>query len=239
LIDTHCHLLPGLDDGPATLDDALALARDLVAQGVETVACTPHWSSSFPTRHEDAVAAGDTVVEALRREQLPLELIVAAELSDAIAAIRPIEEVLPRTVGGRWVIVELTGSSLPLHVERITTRLEAGGLGTVLAHPERCRAVQGDPGALDGARAAGALMQVVAPSLIGRTGRRVRKAAWRLLESDRVDLVGSDAHDTGKRRCELEAAGNLVAAKLGEERWVELTRDLPRRLLDGVDPYTI
>jgi protein-tyrosine phosphatase len=238
MIDTHCHLLPGLDDGPASLDESVALARDLVAQGVEAVACTPHWSSMFPTRHEDAVAALEALSDALRREGLPLELVVSAELSDAIAATRPMEEMRERSIAGSWVIVELIGNSLPLHVETITVRLEAGGLGTVLAHPERCRAVQRDAGALDGARAAGALIQLVAPSLTGHAGRRVRKTAWQLLETGRADLVGSDAHDTGKRRCELEAAGRLVAKELGEERWTQLTSDAPRRLLAGVDPYS-
>jgi protein-tyrosine phosphatase len=237
VIDTHCHLLPGLDDGPRDTEEALALARDLVAQGVEAVACTPHWSSTFPTRQEDAIAARDGLVEALRREQVPLHLVLAAELSDVVAAMKPIEEVRDRSIAGRWVVVELVGSSLPLHIEKITIRLEAAGLGTVLAHPERCRAVQSDPGALDGARAAGALVQVVAPSLVGRAGRKVRRTAWELVESDRADLVGSDAHDTGKRRCELDAAGKLVTKELGAARWDRMAREAPRRLLDGDDPY--
>jgi protein-tyrosine phosphatase len=237
MIDTHCHLLPGVDDGPASTDEAVALARELVAQGVETVVCTPHWSSRFPTRHEDAAAAHSVLEDALRREQVPLELVLAAELSDAVAVTRSVDEVRRRSIASRWVIVELVERSLPLHVEMVVRRLEAAGLGTVLAHPERCKAVQDDPGALDGARAAGALVQLVAPSLTGRAGRKVRKTAWLLADTGRVDLVGSDAHDTGKRRCELEAAGDLVAKELGPERWSALTREAPGRLLEGEDPY--
>ena len=237
MIDTHCHLLPGLDDGPETLDDAVGLARHLVAQGVEAVVCTPHWSSTFPTRHDEAVGAREALQAELRRQDVQIELVVSAELSEVVAATRPSEEIRSRSLAGHWVIVELVANALPLHVETITTRLEAQELGIILAHPERCRAVQDDPGALDGARAAGALVQVVAPSLTGRTGRRVRKAAWSLLQTGRVDLVASDAHDVDKRRCELEEAGRLVFKELGSEHWEELTRRIPRVVLQGGDPY--
>jgi protein-tyrosine phosphatase len=233
MIDTHCHLLPGLDDGPATLEGSLELARELVASSVETVVCTPHWSRSFPTRHGDVLVAADRVRDAIQVEDLPLQLVVAAELSDVVAATRPLPEIGERAIAGRSVVVELGPDSLPVQTAAIVNRLRAAGLTTVIAHPERCRAVQEDSSVLDRLRLAGAHVQVVAPSLTGSWGDRVRATAWTLLDTGRADLVASDAHGAATRPCELREAESLVVARLGREHWDDLTWNVPRRLLVG------
>ncbi len=238
MIDTHCHLLPGLDDGPATLPEAIELARVLVAQGVETAVCTPHWSRQFPTTHEDALAAAELLRAELRRQAIPLHVVVAAELSEVIGATRPLAEIKERSIGGRTVIVELLAESLPAQVTAIVSRLASAGLTTVLAHPERCRAVQADVAMLDPLRLAGAQVQVVAPSLTGRWGESTRTAAVALVAAGRADLVASDAHNARGRAPELSAAEAVVVELLGQAGWASLTDDAPRRLLVGAVPAT-
>ena len=173
---------------------------------------------------------------ALRSDGIPLHVIVAAELSDVVAATRPLEEIRERSIGGRSVIVEMLAGSLPVQMSAIVSRLASAGLTTVLAHPERCRAVQESPAVLDPLRAAGAQVQVVAPSLTGRWGERTQAAAWALIGSARADLLASDAHDMRTRPCEVRAAQALVVERLGESHWELLTGDGPRRLLVGVVP---
>ena len=238
MIDTHCHLLPGLDDGPKNVAESLELARELVAHGIDTVVCTPHWSRLFPTTHEDALEAETALRVALDGEGIPLQILLSAELSEVVAATRPLDEIRLRSIAGRVVIVELLAESLPVHVSAIVARLAAAGLTTVLAHPERSRAVQADPTALDSLRSAGVQAQIVAPSLTGRWGSSVETAAWTLLETERADLVASDAHDLGKRPCEIRAVRALVTERLGEDRWEALSRDAPRRLISGTVPPT-
>jgi protein-tyrosine phosphatase len=233
LIDTHCHLLPGIDDGPKTVDEAVSLARDLVLQGVDIALCTPHWSRFFPTQHADISDARGALQEELQRLGIPLRLEISAELSAAFAATKPIDEVRQRSVTERWVIVELVEDELPNLVSTVLERLMTNGLFPVLAHPERWRVIHRDPKMLDQARSAGALVQVVAPSLTGRWGATVRAAAWDLVASERADLLASDAHDLDRRRCELDAARTLVTEHLGSARWDDLTIHAPRRLLAG------
>jgi protein-tyrosine phosphatase len=233
VIDTHCHLLPGIDDGPPTVGDAVALARVLVDHGVDAAVATPHWSRRFATSHDEALQAASTLREALARQAVPLAVHMAAELTEIVAATRPVDEVAERSLGGRSVVVELQPDSLPAQTAAVVARLAAAGLGTVLAHPERCRAVQADPASLDGLRAGGALVQVVAPSLTGRWGEEVRATTWHLLLSARADLLASDAHDLDRRPCELMEARELVVDRLGDEVWDELTCESPGRLLAG------
>jgi protein-tyrosine phosphatase len=236
VIDTHCHVLPGIDDGPSTLVEAIELAQVFVSQGVEVAVCTPHWSRAFPTSHARATAAKDVLSEALHQASVPLGLVVSAELSDVVAATNPITEIRERSIVGRAVLVEMVRDSLPIHAAVVTRRLGSAGLITVLAHPERCTAIQREPHLLDPLRADGAQVQLVAPSLASRRATREGYTAWDLLETGRVDLVASDAHGTGRRPCELRAAEDLVTERFGSDVWQELTREAPRRLLGALTP---
>jgi protein-tyrosine phosphatase len=235
MIDTHCHLLPGVDDGPRTVAEAVGLARALGDQGVGTVVCTPHWSPAFPTSHADATEACESLRAELSRRGVALELVVAAEIQDGIAVTRSFDELRERSIAGRWVIVEQVYDSLPNLAEAIVGRLEPEGLAPILAHPERSRAVQRDLGVLDGARAAGALVQVVVPSLLGEWGQHVQRTAWALIETERATLVGSDAHGA-RRSCRFVDVEPIVVARFGRRRWEELTFREPSGLFSRPRP---
>ncbi len=235
MIDTHCHLLEGLDDGPPTLEASVELATQLVADGVTCVVCTPHYSRRFATRHEDALAAAERLERELSRAALELQLVVAAEISPARAMTAEPEELRPRSVGGRFLLVELVPDTPPQLLYSLVGRLGKLGLVPIVAHPERCRAVQRRPALLDAARSEGALVQIVAPSLIGAWGDAVVAAAWRLLDTGRADLLASDSH--GRRSPpRLAAAAQLVADRLGERVSHALTDARPRLVLEGVHP---
>jgi protein-tyrosine phosphatase len=228
--DTHCHLLPGLDDGPRTVEASLALAHALVAEGVDAVLCTPHYSRQFPTDHEDAKASLRLLRESLRAASLDLELDLAAEVSPAFAVDAPLEELTARSIGGRYLLVEVLPDTPLLFFAAVEARLAETGLRPVFGHPERCRAVQRHPGVVDDARRNGSLVQVVAPSLLGRWGVEAAAVAWHLVESGRVDLVGSDAHGHKRRAPHLLEASKLVAQRAGPAVAVELTERGPARL---------
>jgi protein-tyrosine phosphatase len=230
VIDTHCHLLPALDDGPRDMNEAVELARQLDLAGVEVVLCTPHHSRLFPT----TTAATRERLVALRSElfaaEVPLRLLLAAELSPAAAVSSPPGELVARSVGG-FLLVELEPETPALFLQTLVELLDAEGLRPILAHPERCRAVREQPRLLDEARAAGALVQVVAPSLTGRWGGDVATSAWYLLERGLVDLLASDAHRARRNGTHLERAAALVARRLGEDVLHELTETNPARVV--------
>ena len=233
MIDTHCHLLAGVDDGPRTDAESLRLARKLVAEGVTTVLCTPHFSDQFAT----PVLAARQSHDRLRREfgvvGIELETHLAAELSVPRALNTPPARLRVRSFGGSYLLVELVRNTPRAAVQEVCARLGSLGLVPVLGHPERCAAVQADPGLLDEAKAAGALVQVVAPSLSGRWGDDVWTAAWGLVETGVADLLASDAHRVSANSPQLAAVAELIERRCGVERRLELTELTPRRLLGG------
>lgn len=238
MIDTHCHLLPGLDDGPTTVSEATQLARMMLADGVSTALCTPHYSRQFPTRHADAIAQHEVLRRELAAAGIALETGVAAEVSPAYAVSAPLEELELRSIGGRFVVVEVLPDSSEAIFPTVAERLGASGLVPVFAHPERSRAVHRDPSAVDGARRDGALVQVLAPSLLGRWGPEVAATTLTLLDTGRVDLLASDAHGVKRRRIHLAEAASLLERRLGSGLVEELTERAPRELLAGARLHT-
>jgi len=233
MIDTHCHLLPGLDDGPVDEDDAVELARALVEQGVTDVICTPHYAGMFPTRHSDALQRHESLRARLDADGVPLRTTVAAEVGPGYAASQPQEELQARSIGGRYLLVEVIPDTPLTFLELAHNRLGEMGLLPVFGHPERCRALRKGVGVFDSLRADGALVQVVAPSLIGRWGKDAEATAWRLVDTGRADLLASDAHSSRRRRPYLRHAADLIAERLGEQLVDELTRRHPAALLNG------
>jgi protein-tyrosine phosphatase len=236
VIDTHCHLLPGLDDGPLTLPRSLDLARALVADGVEHVVCTPHFSRHYLTEVESALDALRTVVGALTTAGIDLRLSLAAEVGSTFAAVRDVADLRARAFGRRFVLVELERAAPEPVLDTLVERILAAGLVPVLGHPERSAFVQRNPAQLDQAIAAGALVQVVAPSLVAGPESRSAGAAWRLLDSGRVDLIASDAHDLARRPPRLRAAARLVERRYGPDVANRLTTANPGELVAGRHP---
>lgn len=234
MIDTHCHLLPELDDGPATLEESVALAVVLAEQGVELVVCTPHYSRRYPTDHVRATLAVSRLAAELHARGVPVRLELAAEVGDAMAVTASLDELRRRAIRGRQLMVEIGPTMTRASLETVISRLTNAGLVPILAHPERSGVVQRDPALLDGARACGALVQLVAPTLLGRWGEPAEQAAWRLLETGRADLLGSDAHGVTRRRPHLGAVVRLIRERLGEDIAHQLVEHGPKLLLGQV-----
>jgi protein-tyrosine phosphatase len=201
VIDLHCHLLPGLDDGPATTEDALALAQELVAVGVRTVVATPHVSPDHPNRSAAIAAGRDRFAQELAAHQLPLELRSGAELDLVHALSLPGEEVARLALGdsGR-LLVECPFTAVASGFEAALARLRAGGHGIVLAHPERSPLFLRDPDLLARLVAGGALVSVTEGSLVGRFGGTAQRYAQSMLERGLVHDASTDAHDAVNRR---------------------------------------
>ncbi len=234
MIDLHSHILPGLDDGPETLEASLELARSAVEDGIELMAATPHVRDDYPTTADEMEAAVQALRGELAAAGIPLELRTGGELALERLELPP-DELRRFALGGskRHLLVETPYSGWPLDLEERIFRLAAAGFTAVLGHPERNPDVQSDPERrLRPLVESGTLVQLTAASLDGRLGRRTRETSKRLLELELAHLLASDAHGPSIRAVGLSAAAEAV----GDDdlaRW--LTRDVPRAILDD-DP---
>jgi protein-tyrosine phosphatase len=191
----------------------------------------------FPTRHQDAVSSFERLRSLIASARIPLALDLAAEIGPAAAVTEPLPELELRSIAGRFLLVEVLHDTPALTLETCVDRLEETGLTVIFAHPERSTELSRHLSALDVARGRGALVQVVAPSLLGRWGPAVEETAWRLVDTGRADLLGSDAHGVLRRRPHLQEAADLVAARVGEEVVRGLTERNPAAVLQGINPH--
>jgi protein-tyrosine phosphatase len=236
MIDLHCHVLPGIDDGPPTVEESIALARGALEDGTTTIAATPHVDWIRP--QIDARLVRDAVT-ALRGELdaagVGVRIVPGGEVASTRAVELDDDELRALTLGGGgWLLLEcpLDATVTPGFVE-IARMLARRGHRLLLAHPERCPLFLRGPQLLDELVAEGMLAQVTAGALSGLYGRTVRDAAFRMIESGAAHVVASDGHG-GSRPAKI--AGELTGTGLDPAliRW--LTGDVPAALLAGDGP---
>jgi protein-tyrosine phosphatase len=231
MIDLHCHVLPGIDDGPETIEGSLELARAAVAAGIETLVATPHVNSRTPN---DSAAIARLVEELNARladERVGLKILPGAEIAvSQIVEIEPEELLRLRLGGGPWLLVEPPFTPIAVGLEGMLLDVLRKGHRVVLAHPERCPALQRDRRLVPKLVDLGILMSITAGSLTGRFGGDVRRYALELARAGLIHNVTSDAHDGVKRppglAVELEQAGLA-----GLREW--LTQLVPAAILSG------
>jgi protein-tyrosine phosphatase len=231
VIDLHTHILPGLDDGSRSLEEALAMARAAADDGITALAGTPHVRDDWPTRVADMEAAFVAVREAVAAAGIPVAVLSGGEIALDRLPLLGEDELRRFGLGGnpRYLLVEFAYYGWPLSLADTLAGLLARGVVPVLAHPERNAEVQRRPQLLAPAVAQGALCQVTAAALDGRVGRASRAAAQALIENRLAHLVASDAHAP-----EIRAVGMRAAARaVGDERLAHwLTTEVPRAIVE-------
>jgi protein-tyrosine phosphatase len=227
LIDVHSHVLHGIDDGAADLEEAVAICEAAAADGIETIAATPHVRHDYPTTPEQMEAALAELQAAVGGR---IRVVAGGEL-DLDELARPAEELARFGLGGSHaLLVETPYVGWPLDFAERLFALQVAGFATVLAHPERNRDVQARPELLEPIVAGGTLVQLTAASVDGRFGRGARACSLALLERGHAHLLASDAHAPDVRAVGLSGAVEAIGdPELA--RW--LTVDVPRAILEG------
>jgi protein-tyrosine phosphatase len=233
VIDLHCHVLPGVDDGPETLADSLELCRAALAAGTQTIVATPHVSWEYPGVTSQVVAQGAARVnDALRAEGIDLEVRTGAEIAMTRAGDLADEELIAlRLGGGPYLLIECPLSPAAAGFDAVVHALADRGHRIVLAHPERCPAFHREPAQLEALVEAGMLTSVTAGAFVGRFGRTVERFARGMLEHGLVHDIASDGHGAGNRR-PASIGPELEEASFGERAdWH--ARAVPLAILDG------
>jgi protein-tyrosine phosphatase len=212
VIDLHCHVLPGIDDGPASIEESVAMARAAARGGTRLMVATPHVSLRYGN---DAATIERLVGELnarLQAEGVPVEIRAGAEI--AVSHVGELDRSGLFDLGlggGPWLLLEPPFARVFTRLGPILLDLQRRGHRIVLAHPERCPVFHREPELLETLVDAGALTSLTAGSLVGAFGRDVRRFALELVRAGMAHNVASDAHDALKRppsiAAELEHAG--------------------------------
>jgi len=233
VIDLHCHILPGIDDGPRSLEEAITLCRVAERDGTRTLVATPHVNGDYP-RVTPAVIVEQTgaVNRALRRSGVNVSVRTGAEVAlSRVGELSDPELDLLALGGGPYLLVELPWTSAASGALSALSGLAARGYGIVLAHPERSPMLQHDDALVAELVQSGALCCLDVGSLTDRSGRPTRSLAWKLLADGLVHAIASDCHDAERRPPRLGSV--LEQAGLSAEEIDYFTRRGPEAILAG------
>jgi protein-tyrosine phosphatase len=238
VLDLHCHILPGIDDGPSTLEESLELARQMAADDVRAVAATPHLRHDHPGVVPAELARRcNELQDELEKASLPLKVVPAGEV-DVVWALEASDEDL-RLVSylqrGRDLLVETPYGSLPPAFEDMLFKLTVRGFRLTLAHPERNPSFHRAPERLNALIERGTLVQVTASSL-ARSPKESKSAALaqRLVREGMAHVIASDMHGAAAPGRPSLRTGSEVALELvGKARTRWLVWEAPSAILQG------
>lgn len=244
MLDLHAHVLPGIDDGPRTIDDAVALARAMADDGIEHVVVTPHiYPGVFDNTPARIAEAFDLLQAAVSEHAIPLTMSWAAEVRICPEILDWLElRRLPllngSLVGPGTVLIELPDGQIPVGTNRLMAMLLEQGITPLMAHPERNKAVMEQLARLEPLRRLGCKFQLTAGSLLGEFGSRAQTTAQGLLDAGWVDVVATDAHNRSSRRPRLSAARDWLSAHYDSALATQLTQTNPTAIT-GITSFTV
>lgn len=236
MIDIHFHLLPGVDDGPETLDMTMDMIAMAIADGTTHIVATPHANNMF---HYDR-AAHESLLQSIRecmtpgqRSQLTLGLGSDFHLTYDNVEVAKADPAHFSINGKGYLMVELPDHAIPRNTVDALYELRISKSIPVLTHPERNKTIQQNLDMMKPWMVGGLLLQVTAGSLTGVFGKIAERAAFDLLDRNWVHFIASDAHSTGRRNPKLSDAFEIVAKRYGQETATRIFHDNPLAAFEG------
>ena len=237
MIDIHCHMLPGVDDGSDSMDTSLLMASMAAESGVETVIVTPHCNipgeaANYPSR--ELLGRFMALREAIDAAKIPLHILAGAEVfctADIAELIRA--KKLLTLASSRYLLVEFAFNEDSIEMNSRLEQIFAEGLTPVIAHPERYNAVQRDRTLPERWFASGYVLQINKDSIFGGLGQRAKRTAEFILGQGLAHIAASDAHSTYSRNPEMSRLREHISLNYSEDYAQVLLEENPRRIIEN------
>ncbi len=237
MLDIHCHMLPGVDDGSDSMDTSLLMASMAAESGVETVIVTPHCNipgeaANYPSR--ELLGRFMALREAIDAAKIPLRILAGAEVfctADIAELIRA--KKLLTLASSRYILVEFAFNEDSIEMNSRLEQIFAEGLTPVIAHPERYNAVQRDRTLPERWFASGYVLQVNKDSIFGGLGQRAKRTAEFILGQGLAHIAASDAHSTYSRNPELARLREHISLNYSEDYARILLEENPKRIIEN------
>ena len=235
MLDLHCHILPGIDDGAEDIDASLAMAEKAISQGITHILCTPHHNNGKYVNPKEFVIQQVTKLQAeLDKRKLPLTLFEGQEVRITGDLLEEIQQkrILFTDVGNMYLLIEFPTMDVPAYTEQLFFDLRARGHVPIIVHPERNAKFREDPNRLIPFLEMGCLAQLTAPSYVGIFGKNIQKTAKQMVEHRLVQMVASDAHGVQKRNFYLKEAFEAIQQDFGRD-YVNQMEQVSKDVLNG------
>lgn len=217
MIDIHCHILPGIDDGAQSMEDTIKMARAAVDEGIHTIIATPHHKNSKYDNPKDLIIPKvEEVNQALTIEGIDLKILPGQEVRLYGELMEGIEnnEILSLN-HTQYVFVEFPSNHVPRYAETLLFDLQLKEITPIIVHPERNQEIIERPEVLYNLVKKGALTQVTASSVSGHFGKKIKNFSFQLIEANLTHFIASDAHNVGSRGFKMAETLDIIESKYG------------------------
>lgn len=234
MIDLHCHILPGIDDGAQTIEDSIKMAKKAVDDGITHILCTPHHNGKYYNPKAKVIHAVGELQQELDKRQIPLTLFEGQEVRIQGELLQAIDndEILFADLANTYLLIELPTSEIPGYTERLLYGLLDRNHIPIIVHPECNLGFQKDVNQLVHFLDMGVLAQMTAPSIVGVYGKKTQKIAKQMLDHKMVQMIASDAHALEMRDFYLKEAYQFIETEHGASR-VEEMKQVAKDVLNG------
>ncbi|HET9401245.1 MAG TPA: CpsB/CapC family capsule biosynthesis tyrosine phosphatase [Candidatus Acidoferrales bacterium] len=232
MVDIHCHILAGLDDGPKNFEQSVAMAEMAIADGITHVVATPHANAEFRFQPD---MIRERAAELQLRFKGKLALATGCDFHLSVENLRDFHALPSKyTINQKcYLLVEFSDFSIPPNTDEVLHGIRLAGVFPIVTHPERNSLIRNRPEMLWKWMRMGCFVQITAQSLLGKFGPKAEAAAKEWLDQDRMHFVASDAHDAQKRPLKLKTAYDLVATRRGQAIAGALLRENPLAAFEG------
>jgi protein-tyrosine phosphatase len=238
MIDIHAHILPSIDDGPETIEEAIELCKIAANDGIKTIVATPHSKDGvYEAKSDEILKTVDALNFKLKENTIDLEILPGSEVHIIEGLVESIKsgEVLTINNGGKFILFELPFVFMPPGTDKFIFNLKVNGIVPIIAHAERLTAFQNNPELVKQLVRIGARVQVNAHGLAGRASPREKKCAEWLLKNRLVHFIASDVHSLTGRPPILSKAVEMATSIVGEMEAMALVCHNPEQIINGLD----
>ncbi|MEY2194033.1 tyrosine-protein phosphatase [Neobacillus sp. BF23-41] len=233
MIDVHCHILPGIDDGAKSIEDSLLMAREAEREGIHTIIATPHLNSQYDNRKQLILTKVGELNQALQKASIDVTILPGQEPRIYGEILEDIKNNEIQTLNdSQYIFIEFPSNHVPRYTEKLLFDLQVQGLTPIIVHPERNSELIERPEVLYQLVEKGALTQVTASSLCGYFGKKIKNYSIQLVEANLTHFIASDAHNIVNRSFKMEEAFHLIDSKFGTD-FVYLYQENAELLIEG------
>lgn len=220
MVDLHCHLLPGIDDGSKSMEISLRLAREATENGVTHALLTPHHMNGHYVNHkQDVIRRTKEFQEQINAHNIPLTVFPGQEvrINGQLLEALDKDDILFADTADKYMMLEFPDDDVPYYTNQMIFDLQQRGIIPVIVHPERNTKIMAEPNLIYQLLEKGCLSQITASSYVGTFGKKVENFSRQLIEAGQGYVFASDAHDLPGRKYEMQQAFNKLSKEFGDE----------------------
>lgn len=220
MVDLHCHLLPGIDDGSKNMEISLRLAREATENGVTHALLTPHHMNGRYINHkQDVIWRTQEFQKQINAHNIPLTVFPGQEvrINGQLLEALDKDDILFADTAGKYMMLEFPDDDVPHYTNQMIFDLQQRGIIPVIVHPERNTKIMSEPDLIYQLLVKGCLSQITASSYVGTFGKKVENFSRQLIEAGQGYVFASDAHNLPDRKYEMRQAFEKMKREFGQE----------------------